>query len=142
MPNFIAGSNEFVAESSANTQAKFYSVQLGTGQGHLKYIVEWVYRGFFRSLGIRTDPVFTTKRTNVVERLEEARAFSAIMEGIAKAVESGMSLPTAVTFYEEESGMMLSAQVKSNIETEWMERKEREEGTDATESAESDIQSS
>ena len=135
LPPFMAGSNEFVAESSANTQAKFYSVQLGTGQEHLKYIIEWVFRGFFRAMGIRADPVFTTKRTNVVERLEEARAFSAIMDGIVKATQAGMSLPTAILFYEEESGMVLSAEIKVAITEEWEQRDtiQKEETTDALE---------
>ena len=125
LPVFVAGSNEFVAESSANTQAKFYSVQLGGGQENLKFTVEWVFRGFFRSMGVRSDPIFTTKRVNVVERLEEARAFEAMVKGLQVAVETGMSLPTALKLYESETGMTLSAEIVQRV-TEEFEKAQRE----------------
>lgn len=119
IPPFVAGSNEFVAESSATSQAKFYSVQLASGQETLAHIVEWVYRGFFRSMGIRTDPVFTTKRTNAVERLEEALTFKAVMDAINQAVSTGISLPNAIQLYEEESGMSFSAEIKRKIQEDY-----------------------
>ena len=118
LPAFVAGSNEFVAESSANTQAKFYSVQLGNGQENLKRVIEWVFRGFLRSMGIRDDPIFSTKRVNAVERLEEARAFEAIMTGIKVAIDAGLSLPLAIELYEEETGSTFSGKVKQMISEE------------------------
>ena len=124
LPGFMTGSNENQAETSAATEAKFYSVQLGSGQGHLKFVLEWVYRGFLRSMGIRADPVVTTKRINAVERLEEALAFEAILKGVLIATQAGMSLPSALMFYEQESGSTLSGDLKAAVQVEWEERKE------------------
>ena len=77
--------------------------------------MEWVYRGFFRAIGVRNDPILTTKRVNVVERLEEAQAFEAMLKGIKLAIEAGLSLETAFNLYEQETGMIISGEVKAAL---------------------------
>lgn len=115
LPPFVANSNEFVAESSAETQSKFYSVRLGAGTELLTEGIEWAFRRFLRARGVSDDPVFTTKRVNAVERLEESRAFEAAMKAIGAAVEAGIALDIAIDLFEGETGHTISAEVKQAI---------------------------
>ena len=133
IPPMVAGSNEFVAESSANTQARFYSVQLGTGQENLKFIVEWVYRGFLRSIGLRGDPIFTTKRVNAVERVEESRAFELMMRALMIATKAGIPLPTAIKMYQTETGTTLEGEIIQEIQEAWTQRMDEKTAVTLTE---------
>ena len=126
MPAALAGSSEFATETSIQTQGKFYSVNLGSGQERLAYMVEWGYRGFLRAMGIRGDPILSTKRVNALERIEEAKAFEAMMQGIERAVNAGIPLPTAIKMYEAESGQTFPADVIDEIKEEWERRKDME----------------
>lgn len=135
VPPGVVGGSEHVAEYGIRSETKFYGVTLGFGQETLKDTVEWVYRGFLRSMGIRGDPIFTTKRIDVIERLEEAQAFESVLKGIGLAVDSGIPLPTAIKMYEGESGTTFSADVKKEIKEAYEERKsEMNEGNDESDS--------
>ena len=126
MPPALAGTSEFATETSIQTQGKFYSVNLGSGQERLAYTVEWAYRGFLRSMGIRGDPILSTKRVNALERMEEAKAFESVMQGVERAVNAGIPLPTAIKMYEAESGMTFPADVVDEIKMEWEHRRDME----------------
>ena len=45
-PPFIAGSNEFTAETSSNSQTRFNSVRIASGQETVKDLIEWSIRRF------------------------------------------------------------------------------------------------
>ena len=122
MPPALAGTSEFATETSIQTQGKFYSVNLGSGQERLAYLIEWAYRAFLRSMGVRADPILSTKRVNALERIEEAKAFEAMMQGIERAVNAGIPLPTAIKMYEAESGQTFPADVIDEIKMEYERR--------------------
>ena len=118
-PTTVGGPSER-ADYSTKENGLFYSAYLLGAQENIKDAIEWAFRRFFRSMGVSADPIYTSKSTNVQARMIEADAFAATMKGIAEAVKSGMPLPLAIEFFEEESGRTFSADLKARIEKEVM----------------------
>ena len=63
---------------------------------------------------------------NALERMEEAKAFESVMQGVERAVNAGIPLPTAIKMYEAESGMTFPADVVDEITMEWEHRRDME----------------
>ena len=108
------------ADYSTRQNGLFYSAYMQTSQEHIKAAIEWAFKRFFRSIGITDDPIYTSKSVNVDARMVEAKAFQEIMTGIKSAVESGMPLPLAIEFFEEEAGQTFSADLKAKIEEQYV----------------------
>ena len=127
LPPFIAGSNEFTAETSSNSQSRLYSVRIAAGQEILKLQIEWAFRRFLRSRGNSEDPIFSTKPFDVESRKIESEAFHAMILAIKDAVEAGMTLTQAINLYESTTGTTLDAGVESDIESNLQEVPDGEE---------------
>ena len=115
MPPFIAGSNEFTAETSSDSQSRLYSVRIGAGQEITKSLIEWAIRRFIRTRGNSGDPIYTTKHFDAEERKVEAEAFHAMVLAIKDAVEAGISLEIAFDLYESVTGTTIDAEIKAKI---------------------------
>ena len=113
---FIAGSNEFTAETSSGSQVRLYSVRIASGQEIVKSLIEWSVRRFIRSRGNSGDPIFTTRHFDAEERQIEAEAFHSMILGIKDAVEAGMTLIQAINLFEATTGTTIDAEVKADIE--------------------------
>ena len=108
------------ADYSTRQQGLFYSSYLQSGQANIKTPIEWGYRRFMRSIGVPSDPIYTTKSVNVESRMIEAKAFQEIMTGINLATQAGMPLPLAIEFFEEEAGQTFSGELKAKIEEQYV----------------------
>lgn len=136
-PSTVGGQQQR-ADYSTRQQGLFYSVYLQSGQERTAKAIEWGYKRFLRSRGITDNPIFESKSVNVEARMIEAQAFQEIMEGIYLAVQSGMPLPVAIDFFEEESGQTFSATLKQRIENEYIppdQSQQTSQGTQQTQQA-------
>ena len=109
------GSNEFVAESSAEEQAIQYSIRISSFQSTVQRILQRVFTLIIRSQGIAGKVTFSLKRVNAKERERESRIFSVIMDGIKTAKDAGISVPMAVKIYQDVTGLRFSEELIAEI---------------------------
>ena len=126
-PPSIAGSNEFVAESSMEGQIGFFSTYMLSGQAIIKDCSEWAWTRVLRAQGNSDEVTYSSKSIDSHSRVQNAKAFAEIMRGIKIATSAGMDLDTAVKWYEFESETTIPADVIEMIEQAAAEKKERAE---------------
>ena len=115
LPPSYAGSNEFVAETSAREQSVNFSIRLGTLQDLIVEVVEDGFTPVLRSQGVAADPEFHLKKSNAIEREDEAEIFNILMQGISAAVSAGFDIDDALDIYTELSGESLSEELRERI---------------------------
>ena len=114
-PPSMFGSNEFVAESSAEEQAIQYSIRISSFQSTVQRILQRVFTLIIRSQGIAGKVTFSLKRVNAKERERESRIFGVIMDGIKTAKDAGISVPMAVKIYQDVTGLRFSEELIAEI---------------------------
>lgn len=129
---FAFGSNEFVAESSAEIQEVSQSQWRGSHQDIVELTVSRAMSMIPRMQGI-TDPVMLMlRRTNAVERRSEAEAFKAMAQGVKEIVDSGIPLVTAIKLFEDISGHKFPTWLVDEV------KEEMDAETDRTDTAQTD----
>ena len=113
-PTTVGGPQER-ADYSTKQQGLFYSALLENGQENIQYAIEWAFTRFLRAMGSSDTVHLTSKSSDVVSRQIEAETFLDMMLAVKAAVDAGMTLPTAIQAYEEESGQTFSDELKNRI---------------------------
>ena len=110
------GSNEFVAESSANTQTVNHALWYSYHQDNIESVAVYLWERVLKAKGILRPVIFTLKRANHVVQREQAVVFDLIFKGIKSAVDAGIPIGTAIKLYEFISDEEMPAEVVNELE--------------------------
>ena len=94
------GSNEFVAESSAEEQGVQQDLRIASHQDTVVQMIEGQLIRVIRSAGIAGPVNFEMERLNTRERKRRVEVFITMMIGIRSAIEAGMDIEAAIKLYE------------------------------------------
>ena len=109
------GSNEFVAESSAEEQGVQQDLRIGSHQDTVIAMIENQLTRVIRSKGIEGKVNFEMERLNTRERKRRVEVFITMMIGIRSAVEAGMDIGAAIKLYENVSREKLPEELVEEI---------------------------
>lgn len=103
-PPSMLGSNEFVAESSAEEHGMTFERRMASHQSTVEEMIEMQLTHALRSQGIPGKVNFKLKRIDARERKKEAEVFDFMMKGIHAAIQIGVPLTRAISLYEHITG--------------------------------------
>ena len=126
---FNMGSNEFIAESSAEAQMILWGIRVNVYQDMTEGFVARNARVPLLLAGITEPAVCTIQRMKDWQRLEQAQIFSEVVTGVTALVSAGVPLAVAFQVFEDITDQTLSDAVRAKIEKVIMDSDE--EGMDA-----------
>lgn len=114
---FSIGNNEFVAESSARTQAIRESIKTEALQSDVENEMGRALSMPLQAQGITDPAVLALKRIDVMERDFEAMIFQNIASGVKSLTDAGAPLSIAMEMFVEMTNVQISEELKAKLES-------------------------